>query len=151
MTSLVRRYLKTAIVFLAVGIAIGLWMMERREVAGAVVSSYVVSAHTHVILVGFVMMMILGVALWMFPRPAKGDRVYRAEHAAAAYWLVTSGTAVRVVGELLRTTIDSPWLRWIVLTAGVVQALGLLLFFMTMWTRIRPVGSRAREAEGERF
>ena len=93
MHSLVRRYLKTAIAFLAVGLVLGGWMLVRRELAGRFPSPYVVSAHTHAILVGFVMLMILGVALWLFPRPEKGDARYRPRAAEAAYWLVTLGTA----------------------------------------------------------
>lgn len=30
---------------------------------------------------------------------------------------------------------------WLLLAAGVVQALGMLLFFATMWTRIRASGA----------
>lgn len=109
------------------------------------------SAHTHAILVGFVMLMILGVALWLFPRPEKGDARYSPRAAEAAYWLVTVGTAARVAGELLRTTAGARWLRWAVLAAGLAQIGGVGLFFYTMWSRIRPLGSQAREAKGERF
>ncbi|MDQ2666896.1 MAG: cbb3-type cytochrome c oxidase subunit I [Gemmatimonadota bacterium] len=151
MTSLVRRFLKTAIVFLAAGLAIGGWMIVEREFGGRVVSPYVVSAHTHAILVGFVMMMILGVALWMFPRPAKGDLRYRPALAEIAYWMLTCGTAVRVVGELMRSQSEPSWLRWVVVVAGLVQIAGLLLFFANMWSRIRAVGSKVREDGGERF
>jgi hypothetical protein len=38
-----------------------------------------------------------------------------------------------------------------VVTSGLVQIAGVLLFFFTMWSRIRGVGSQAREAKGERF
>jgi hypothetical protein len=150
-TSLVRRFLKTGIVFLAVGLVLGAWMIARRELTGAFPSPYLVSAHTHALLVGFVMLMIQGVALWMFPRPEKGDARYSPHAAEGAYWLVTAGTAARVAGELLRPTVGASWLRWTVVLAGAAQIAGIGLFFYTMWSRIRPVGSRAREAAGERF
>ncbi len=151
MTSLVRRFLKTAIVFLAVGLTLGGWMLVEREFGGRVASPYLVSAHTHAILVGFVTMMILGVALWMFPRPAKGDWRYRPRLAASAYWMLTCGTAVRVVGELLHSGSEARWLRWLVVLAGLMQVAGLLVFFATMWSRIRGLGSKLREDSGERF
>jgi heme/copper-type cytochrome/quinol oxidase subunit 1 len=150
-TSLVRRYLKTAIGFLVVGLLLGGWMMAGRELSGRPPTAYVVSAHTHAILVGFVMMMILGVALWMFPRPARGDVRYRPAVAEAAYWLLATGTLARVLGELARTRSDALWLRGTVLGTGLMQIVGLLLFFATMWTRIRPTGSQSRETAGERF
>ena len=151
MTSLVRRFLKTAILFLGAGLAIGGWMIVQRELTGHPVSTYVTSAHTHAILVGFVMMMILGVALWMFPRPARGDTSYRPRLAETAYWMLSAGTAVRVAGELLRASHDVAWLRWTVVAAGLAQIAGLLIFFANMWSRIRGVGSTAREKAGERF
>ena len=151
MTSLVRRFLKTAILFLGVGLAIGGWMIVQRELAGRPVSAYVTSAHTHAILVGFVMMMILGVALWMFPRPAKGDTRYRPNVAESAYWMLAAGTGVRVAGELLRAIYEVPWLRWAVVAAGFAQIAGLLLFFANIWSRIRGLGSTKREEAGERF
>ena len=151
MHSLVRRYLKTGIGFLALGLGLGLWMMVERELLQRFPSRYVVSAHTHAILVGFVMMMILGVALWLFPRPSREDTRYSPRAAELAYWLVGGGTAIRIVGELSRTEISAPWLRLATVGAGVVQVAGLLVFFYTMWSRIRPVGSQTREAEGERF
>jgi cbb3-type cytochrome oxidase subunit 1 len=150
-TSLVRRYLKTAIAFLALGLLLGGWMMVDRELARRAPAAYVVSAHTHAILVGFVMMMILGVALWMFPRPARGDARYRPAVAEAAYWFIATGTLARIFGELARTRSDAFWLRAAVLATGVIQVVGLLLFFATMWSRIRPVGSQSREASGDRF
>lgn len=151
MTSLVRRFLKTGIAFLASGLLIGLWMIVRRELWNEGLSPWMVSAHTHALLVGFVMMMILGVALWMFPRPVRGDTRYRPAVAEAAYWMVTTGTAARVLGELVRTSSSAAWLRWAIVLASVLQGAGLVAFFMTMWPRIRAVGSQTREAGGERF
>jgi hypothetical protein len=137
MPPLVRRFLKTAIVFLLVGIALGLYMLARRELAGVWATPWWTSAHTHAILVGFVMMMIAGVALWMFPRPAKDDTHFDPRLAEGAYWFLTVGTAARVIGELLRPASPAAGIRWMIVAGGFAQALGLALFFWTMWTRIR--------------
>jgi heme/copper-type cytochrome/quinol oxidase subunit 1 len=151
MHSLVRRFIKTAIVFLAVGLGLGGWMMARRELWETYPNSYQVSAHTHAIFVGFVMMMILGVALWLFPRPQAGDSRYSPRLIETSYWMLLVGTVCRIAGELLRMSLGSAWLRWTVLLSGLLQIAALLLFFYTMWWRIRPAGSQGREAKGERF
>ncbi len=151
MHTLVRRFIKTAIGFLAAGLAIGGWMVVRRELFDRFPSNYATSAHTHAIFVGFVMMMIMGVALWLFPRPDKEDERYRPGLVAATYWLVTLGTAGRAAGELARMSTGAYWLRVAILLFSFAQIAGVLLFFHTMWSRIRPLGSRAREEKGERF
>ena len=85
MYTLVRRFIKTGIVFLGLGLALGIYMIVRRELAGIWPHPYLVSAHAHAVLVGFVMFLILGVGLWLFPRPEKGDDRYRPERVEAAY------------------------------------------------------------------
>ena len=77
MYTTVRRFIKTAIGFLAAGVALGVYMLIRRELFGVWPDPYLVSAHAHAVLVGFVMFLILGVALWLFPRAEKGDERYR--------------------------------------------------------------------------
>jgi heme/copper-type cytochrome/quinol oxidase subunit 1 len=149
--SIVRRFIKTAFGFLLAGFLLGGWMLVQREVYDSFPGRYQISAHTHAILVGFVIMMILGVALWLFPRPEKADARYRPGLVEAAYWLITVGTAVRVIGELARPAVAAEWLRWTVVAAGFAQIAAVLLFFYTMWSRIRAAGSQVREAKGERF
>jgi hypothetical protein len=97
------------------------------------------------------MFMILGVALWLFPKPARDDTRYRPARIEAAYWILVTGTGVRILSELARASLDATWLRALVLGAGLGQIAGLAIYFYTMWTRIRPVGSQLREARGERF
>jgi heme/copper-type cytochrome/quinol oxidase subunit 1 len=144
MDPLVRRYLKTAIGFLGVGLILGLVMIARRELLGAGPSPLWVGAHTHALLVGFVMMMIQGVALWMFPRPDRADVRYRPKLAELAYWLVAVSTAARVVAELVRPSTGGMALRWMIVVAGFGQVAGLLVFFVNMWPRIRSAGARSR-------
>ena len=156
MYTLVRSYLKTAIAFLAVGLTIGGYLIAQREFRGVAPDEYLVSAHTHALFVGFVMMMIMGVALWLFPRPEKTDAQYSPRLAAVAYWLITIGTVGRVGGEVMRSSlfdmnISALWLRATIVAAGFLQGIAIGVFFFTMWTRIRPVGSKVREARGERF
>lgn len=140
MNALVRRYLRTAIAFLSVGLLLGVWLMVSREF-GVQIPTRLRSAHTHALLVGFVMLMITGVALWMFPRPRPEDVVFREGLAELAWWGMAGGTAARIVMEVLLPPFPAAVWRALLVAAGVVQALGMLLFFATMWTRIRSSGA----------
>ena len=137
MSPLVQRYLRTGIAFLLTGLGLGAWMLIRRELAGDYPGHRLVSAHTHVILVGFVMMMILGVALWMFPRPERDDVRYRPALAEAAYWLLTVSTATRFAGEVSSPSAPGLLYRWLIVVAGLGQVVGLGVFFYNLLPRIR--------------
>lgn len=140
MSPLVRRYLKSAVLFLVTGLALGVWMLVSREF-GAWQPLRLRSAHTHALLVGFVMMMISGVALWMFPRVPADDTRYRPAIAEAAWWCLAPGTALRVALELTLPPEASVAMRVLLVAAGIAQVLGLVLFFWTMWPRIRASGA----------
>ncbi|HSH46199.1 MAG TPA: cbb3-type cytochrome c oxidase subunit I [Longimicrobiales bacterium] len=151
MYTLVRRFIKTGIFFLFTGLALGGWMVVRRDLFGVWPHPHLVSAHAHAVLVGFVMFLILGVALWLFPRAPKDDTRYTPGRAAAAYWILLVATGGRFIAEAARAYVDAPLLGWGIVIGGLGQILGLGIYFWTMWSRIRPVGSHIREAKGERF
>ncbi len=151
MYTLVRRFIKTGIVFLAIGLTLGGFLLVRRELTGAWPHPHLVSAHTHAVFVGFVMFLICGVALWLFPRPPKGDTRYLPARVEASYWILTVATALRILSEASRAWSGATGLRWAVVIGGLGQIAGLGVYFWAMWTRIRPVGSQLREAQGEKF
>jgi len=52
------------------------------------------------------LMLVMGVATWMFPRPARDDARYRPELAEAVYWIMTLATVARASAEVV-----APWWR----------------------------------------
>lgn len=151
MFTTVRLFIKTAIGFLAIGLLIGGFLLFQREMSGRFPNPFLVSAHVHAVGIGFVMFLILGVALWLFPRAPEADTRYRPSWILTSYWILLPATAGRLVLEGARAWTNAAPVRFLVLLTGLAQVAGLGLYFYTMWSRIRPVGSRLREAKGERF
>jgi cbb3-type cytochrome oxidase subunit 1 len=149
--TLVRRFIKTGIGFLFAGLLLGSYLLIRRELFGVFADPHLSSAHVHAVAVGFVMFVILGVALWLFPRAPKDDTRYTPERIELSYWILTLATATRFISEAARGWSSSRILAWVVVIGGLGQMVGLAIYFWTMWSRIRPVGSQIREAAGEKF
>lgn len=152
MFSTVRYFIKTSIIFLFEGVASGMYMLIMKNHFDTWPEPEMVSAHTHVILFGTVMMMIMGVALWFFPRPEKEDRLYKPGLILATYYVMTISTSARFISQVISSFVPpGPLLLHLITVASFFQIVGMVLFFISIWGRIRAVGSHIREAKGERF
>jgi heme/copper-type cytochrome/quinol oxidase subunit 1 len=136
-TPLVRRYIKTSFVFLLAGLLLGAWIIIGEFVIGRYPPRLFITAHVHLLLVGFMLMMVMGVATWMFPRPAKDDIAYRPERAEAVYWMMTVTTGLRALAEVMAGLSPSSALRLVIAAGGLGQVLGAFLFVANMWRRVR--------------
>ena len=137
MTPLVRRYIKTSFVFLVLGLALGAYLIVAQFGVGAYPPRLVVTAHVHLLLVGFMLMIVMGVATWMFPRPSREDTRYRPELAEAVYWVMTLSTSLRAATEMLLAYTGRPALGWLIAVGGLGQVAGAMLFVANMWVRVR--------------
>ncbi len=139
MTPLVRLYVKTSFAFLLAGLLVGGYVTLVVNAAGRAVAWPLITAHVHLLLVGFLLTLVFGVATWMFPRPARDDARYRPWVAWLVYWLLTGSTVIRTVGEIGAALAGT---RGSVLAAvgGLGQLAAGLLFVVNMWTRVRMPG-----------
>jgi len=152
MFSTVRYFVKTSIIFLLIGIVTGLYLLIARNYFDSWPHPDLVSAHTHLILVGSVMMMIMGVALWFFPRAEKDDKLYKPDIILAAYFIITISTLIRFFSQVISAfVLTNELLKFLLTISAIGQVLGIIIFFISMWGRIRSVGSHIREAKGEKF
>ena len=98
--ALIRRYIKTSFVFLIAGLVLGGYVVVSEFVVGVHPPRLFVTAHVHLLLVGFMLMMVMGVATWVFPCPGRDEERYRPALAEAVYWVMTIATIIRAVGEI---------------------------------------------------
>jgi len=125
----------------AATLLLGGWISLAEFVLGVYPPRLHITAHAHLLLVGFMLMIVMGVATWMFPRPARDDTRYRPGLAEAVYWMMTLSTVVRAAAEILAPLSDTPALRWAVALGGLGQLVGAGLFVLNMWPRIRMPGA----------
>lgn len=151
MFTTVRYFIKTSLVFLVIGILTGLYMSFAKYISQTGYTQELISAHTHVILVGAVIMLIMGVALWFFPRAEKDDKKYNPDLILVTYWMMTIATALRFVMQVVGSYYYITWVNVAIVVFSTLQVLATILFFYSMWGKIRAVGSQYREAKGEKF
>lgn len=137
MPPLVQRYVKTSLIFLLLGLGLGAAMSLGWSYLAWPSPRFLVVAHVHVLLVGFVLMMIMGVATWMFPRPPRDSQSYSPELANTIYWIMTLSTALRFLAEIVLVYRPGRGLVTLATLGGLGQVLASILFIFNMWSRVR--------------
>lgn len=137
MPALARRYLKTAILLGVLGILTGMHMSSAVHLGAGAMHRYYTSAHTHLMLVGFSLMVGMGVALWKLPEPRAGSR-HRPLFDELAYWIIVAGTLVRFTLECWIGYLEPEptWMHETITVASIAQGSGLILFLLNQWPRI---------------
>jgi hypothetical protein len=143
MPSEVRLFVRTSLLCFTLAVLLGAGMVAARHLAGWQVPWSLVVVHTHVALVGGMLLMIVGVACWMFPLdrerfPETRGR-YRPGLVRAVYGLLVGGLALRVVVEPLQGERSGGFLGLLLVAAAGLQALGMVLFLVVIRSRIRRV------------
>jgi cbb3-type cytochrome oxidase subunit 1 len=126
----VKAFLKASLAWLAAGVSLGLAM--------AVHPAWAVyrTAHLHMNLLGFVAMMIFGVAYHVIPR-FTGNPLHNRRLAEAQWWLANGGLALFVLGlALLPNMMYSTPARIIVGVGGILSAAAAYLFVYNIWRTI---------------
>ncbi|MCK7528065.1 MAG: cbb3-type cytochrome c oxidase subunit I [Ignavibacteriales bacterium] len=111
MFTTVRYFVKTSLVFLVIGILTGFTYVIQQIYLSKRLYTGINSAHTHIILVGSVMMMIMGVAFWFFPRAEKDDKKYNPDLILVTYWMMTISTAMRFIMQIIGAYYYIAWVN----------------------------------------
>ena len=120
----VRAFLKSSLVWLGAGVTLGVAMAAHP--AWAVYRP----AHVHMNLLGFVTMMIFGVAYHVIPR-FSGHALHSRRLAAWHWFASNGGLALMVVGFVLRARgVASPA---VLALGGTLAALGAYAFIYNLW------------------
>jgi hypothetical protein len=131
MPRLVRWSIRTALIYFVLALAAGLLLAIPIVKIPALTPVYF-----HLLMVGWVTQLIIGVAYWMFPR-------YSKESARGAEWLgptiyilLNVGLILRILGEPLQGS-GIAWAGWLLAISAVLQVVAGWLFVAAMWPRVR--------------
>jgi cbb3-type cytochrome oxidase subunit 1 len=126
----VRAFLKASLVWLTLGVSLGVVMAVHPAWAAYR------TAHMHMNLLGFVTMMIFGVAYHVLPR-FSGSPLFSRTLATAHWWMANLGLSLMVIGFIMRANGIALTAATVVLgTGGVLAALGAYAFAYNIWRTI---------------
>jgi len=132
----VRAFLKSSVAWLAAGVSLGVAMALHP------VWTVYRPAHLHVTLLGFVAMMIFGVAYHIVPRLA-AHPLHSRRLAGVHWWIANIGVALFAPGLMMRA-VNAPYAGLVIGVGASLSAVGAYLFAWIIWRTID--GPRAAPA-----
>ena len=94
--------------------------------------------HVEVMLVGWMVQLVMGVAYWILPRPAAEPRDAHEPVMWAVFGLLNGGVLVAALGG------DPAFAAWAGLLGRVLEVAAAALFALHAWNRQRPYRAQAR-------
>jgi cbb3-type cytochrome oxidase subunit 1 len=132
----VKNFVKASLTWFGLGATLGLCM--------ALEPAWVIyrPAHFHMNMLGFVTMMIYGVAYHVMPR-FTGHPLHSPRLAGVQWWVSNAGLALLVLGFALAPHVGGPGTT-VLVVGGVASALGAYAFIYNLWRTLdgRPAPRR---------
>ena len=139
MPPLARIFVRASFVYLVAAFLLGALMIFDGLAIGRWLRSVYLS-QIHLLVVGWISQLAIGIAYWMFPRFLKEQN----PQPRGADWLAWAVVVCLNAGLVLRFALEpfalmtgEPWMKALVALSGVLQALAAVGFGVLIWGRIR--------------
>jgi fluoride ion exporter CrcB/FEX len=140
MPPIARTFVKAAFLYFLAAFLLGALMMLDRWLGFSRWLRALTMSQLHLLVVGWITQLAIGVAYWMFPRFLK-EQDPRPRGSDALAWFVlaslNAGLLLRFAVEPFYLMDAQSWLAALMALAGVLQALSAFAFGWIIWGRIR--------------
>lgn len=144
MPPIARTYIRAAFLYFLIAFFLGALMMLDRWLNFSRWLKVTYLSQLHLLVVGWITQLAIGVAYWIFPRFRK-EQTSEPRGSDALAWAVlialNAGLCLRFFFEPFYLTGPQPWLAALLALSGVLQALAALGFVWLIWGRVRPMES----------
>lgn len=146
----VRWFIRTSLLCLVFSTIVGTAYFSWNPIFGKPPPHFVLPLHIHLGVVGWLVNLVMGVALWMFPMPpgpgGSGRPRYSETRTRIAFLGINGGLLLRFVSEPFQ-------IASLEILSGILQTGGILICVAALWPRIRPMNlekfSRKEGAESD--
>jgi predicted anti-sigma-YlaC factor YlaD len=142
MPPIARTFVKAAFVYFIAAFLLGALMMLDRWLNVSRWLKTVYLSQLHLLVVGWITQLAIGVAYWIFPRLRK-EQSPDPRGSDRLAWIViitlNVGLLMRFLFEPFYFMGAEPWLAALVALSGVLQAVAAVGFGLLIWARIRPM------------
>src|SRR5690625_2890489 len=142
MPRITRLFIKSGMIYFLAGILLAL-IAELPDVS---TGALLLPAYWHMIVIGWITQVIMGVSIWMFPRKKRGKRKEETFAANAAFWCLNIGLVLRSFEvTYLAFYSTSSCIPLVSVLSSALLAASIGFCSAVFWPRVRPRSIRTGE------
>ncbi len=134
MPKITRWFIKAGIIYFAAGIFLALIA----EIPVVNTGSLLLPVYWHMLVMGWITQLIMGVSIWMFPRKHRDKEKREFILTWSAFWLLNTGLLLRFLSEpFLPLFRESSAISFIVVISAVLQVTAIIVYILEIWPRLQ--------------
>ena len=137
MPRLARWFIKAGLLYFVIALMTGVLLQARTEIDLPTWVSTLNPIYIHLLAVGWITQLIIGVAYWMFPKFTKEQPRGSETLGWATFVLLNVGLILRIISEPRVTMRAEPDLGWMLAVSAVLQTGAGWLFVINTWSRVK--------------
>jgi cbb3-type cytochrome oxidase subunit 1 len=137
MPRLARWFIKAGLLYFVLALATGVLLQVRTVIDLPSWTSTLDPVYIHLLAVGWITQLIIGVAYWMFPKFTNEQPRGSEKLGWATFILLNTGLILRVISEPRVTIHAEPDLGWMLAVSAVLQTAAGWLFVINTWSRVK--------------
>ncbi|REL38590.1 hypothetical protein DYD21_01170 [Rhodohalobacter sp. SW132] len=140
MPRVTRWFIKAGIIYFITGVVLALVS----EIP-AVSSGLLLPVYWHMLVVGWITQVIIGVSIWLFPRKHRDKKKRESVLCWLTFWLLNSGLMIRFLMEPFLPLIQHrPLATILALTSSLLQVAATICYIAEIWPRLQTRNERKR-------
>jgi len=142
MPKVTRWFIKAGILYFILGVLLAIVA----ELPAVNTRALLLPVYWHMLVIGWITQVIMGVSIWMFPRKQRDKKKRESVLCWLAFWLLNSGLVLRFLSEPFIPLVQNSFaITALVLISSVLQVFGILFYVAEIWPRLQSREKRKRQ------
>ena len=143
MPRITRWFIKSGMIYFMLGILLALIS----EFPAVDSGSLLLPVYWHMLVLGWITQIIMGVSIWMFPRRKRNRRKTETRKAFLAFWTLNAGLILRFTSEpFIQLFRNRVWMDGIVILSSLLLLAASLFYILEIWPRVFNRKRRSRSS-----
>ena len=133
MPPITRWFIKSGMIYFILGVTLALIA----ELPFVDTGTLLLPVYWHMLVLGWITQLIMGVSIWMFPRRKHQRKKIQTFPAISAFWSLNAGLLLRFLTEPFIPMLKGEWwMKSVIILSSVLLLISVIFYLVEIWPRV---------------